>query len=173
MKKTFLRFVSTALAVFMLFGSMNFGVFAADLADEQNNAAGSTETLKFSVSIESATLATLVANKLTAAENAVLNLSAVKTAVTELFTGDIDSYVNVTVGGSYTTIKAESVETVIGTWKPVSVVVDGTTIKLIDGEAACFDTEIESIDVNYSLEVAGSDAENLAIADFSILRLRN
>ena len=62
MKKTFLRFVSTALAVFMLFGSLNIGVFAADFADEQNKATDSSEEIKFSVAIESATLATLVAN---------------------------------------------------------------------------------------------------------------
>ena len=68
MKKTFLRFVSTALAVLMLFGCMNIGVFAADFADGQNNVADSAETIKVSVAIESATLATLVANELSAAE---------------------------------------------------------------------------------------------------------
>ena len=162
MKKTFLRFVSTALAVFMLLGSVNVGVFAADFADEQDNVAGLAETIKVSVAIESATLATLVANELSAPEKAVLNHTAVKTAVTEIFAGDVDGYVSVTLGDASTIVKAESIKSAIGTWTPVSVEAAGQTVNMIEGTAIIL-SAVEAIKVNYSLEIAeGSEAYELA-----------
>ena len=163
MKKTFLRFVSTALAVFMLFGCMNIGVFAADFADGQNNTADSAETIKVSVAIESATLATLVANELSAAEKAVLNHAAVKTAVTELFTENADGYVTVITTDSGVIVNAESIKTAIGTWNPVSVEANGETVKVNGGVAVLLDASTKAVKVNYSMEIAeGSEAYKLA-----------
>ena len=162
MKKTFLRFVSTALAVFMLFGCMNLGVFAADIADGQNNAADSAETTKVSVAIESATLANLIANELSAAEKAVLNHAAVKVAVTELFAADVDGYVTVTTVSGVMSVIAESIKTEIGTWTPVSVEAENVVYEMTNGVALVL-TEAKAIKVNYSLEIAdGSVADQLA-----------
>lgn len=181
MKKTFLRFVSTALAAIMLFGCVNIGVFAADTADGQNKVTENTvpsvttqEGANNAPSVKAVvnkTIASIIAGskiELTAAEKAVLNAVALKSETFEYTDLGLGADENVTmaitdVANTYT-VKAETIDSGLANkWVPVSghVVCAGGTVDfaLTNGEGTFTAEDIDHVEIDYELVISEISAE--------------
>lgn len=185
MKKTFLRFVSTALAVIMLFGCVNVGVFAADTAEKQNTVTLTTQMpsvttqekdgVDAGVSVKAITrnktLASIIAGSkidLTAQEKAVLNAVALKSeALTYTEPGlTADEFVTMDitdVANTYT-VSASAIDSGLANkWMPVGgrAVCEGGTVAfaLVDGNGTFTAEKIDHVEIDYELVVSEISAE--------------
>lgn len=183
MKKTFLRFVSAALAAMMLFGCINVGIFAAD---EQNTVTTNTApsvTTQEDVNAPSVkavvnkTIASILADSsigFNAESKAVLNAQALKSetfSYTELGLGAED-YVEIKDLDEVNTysVKASEIESGLANkWVPVkgrAVCEDGDVSFLIENGEATFAAEnIKHIEIDYMLsitEIGADDATTIA-----------
>ena len=176
-KKTFLRFVSAALAAMMLFGCINVGIFAAD---EQNTVTTNTApsvTTQEDVNAPSAkavvnkTIASIIAGsktELTAQEKAVLNALALKSesfSYTEIGLG-ADEYVEMAitdVANTYT-VKAQNIDSGLASkWVPVGgrAVCEGGSVAftLTDGEGTFTAEDMINVEIDYELVIGEISAE--------------
>ena len=176
-KKTFLRFVSAALAAMMLFGCINVGIFAAD---EQNTVTTNTApsvTTQEDVNAPSAkavvnkTIASIIAGsktELTAQEKAVLNALALKSesfSYTEIGLG-ADEYVEMAITdvvNTYT-VKAQNIDSGLANkWVPVGgrAVCEGGSVAftLTDGEGTFTAEDMINVEIDYELVIGEISAE--------------
>ncbi len=181
MKKTFLRFVSTALAAVMLFGCMNIGVFAADFADEQNTvtltAPAPSVATQEGVDAPSAkavvnkTIASTIAGsktEFTAAEKAVLNALALKSGEFSYTEIGLGAEENVTmaitdVANTYT-VKANAIDSGLANqWVPVggrAICEDGdVAFALTNGEGIFTAEKIDHVEIDYELVISEISAD--------------
>ncbi|MBQ8498010.1 MAG: dockerin type I repeat-containing protein [Clostridia bacterium] len=174
MKKTFLRFVSTALAAVMLFGCMNIGVFAADTTGEQNNVTSvpaPTVTVPQSnapsaqATVEKTIASILAGSKteFTAAEKAVLNAVALKSetfSYTDLGLGAEENVVLALTDTANTyTVKANAIASGLANmWVPVggrAICEAGTVVfTLTDGEGIFTAEKIDHVEIDYALVIS-------------------
>ena len=176
MKKTFLRFVSTALAAIMLFGCMNIGVFAAE--GEQNTVTLTTTTP--SVTIQEGanttpsvpavatqkTIAAIIAESkigMTEAEKAILTSAALKLDQNKItYTADLKADGNVTmelIGDNTFSVSAKAIDSGLANkWMPVGGVVvcegDDVPFELDEnGEGRFTAQNMEMVTINYELVI--------------------
>ncbi len=186
MKKTFLRFVSAALATVMLFGCINIGVFAAD---EQNNVTtnstpsvttqeGKNNTPSVKAVVQNKTIASIIAGSkipggFTAEEKAVLNAVALKSealSYTDL-PADAGEDVKVAitdVAHTYTVKANEIVSGLAAKWIPVggsAIREDNSSVEftLVNGEGSFVAADLDHVEIYYELTVSEISAETVGI----------
>ena len=174
-KKTFLRFVSTALAAIMLFGCMNVGVFAADIAGEQNSVTVQTPSVTQEESVNASSAKAITKNKtiasilagskveFTAAEKAVLNAVALKS---ETFTytepgfdaGESNVTLTLTDVDNTYDVEAKAIESgLTNKWMPVggrAICAGGdVAFELTNGIGSFVAADIDHVEIDYELVI--------------------
>ena len=180
MKKTFLRFVSAALAAMMLFGCINVGIFAAD---EQNTVTTNTApsvTTQEDVNAPSVkavvnkTIASIIAGSnigFNAAEKAVLNALALKSeklAYTDIALGAEENVKVELTETAYTySVTAEEIASGLANkWVPVggrAVCAGGTVdFTLTDGKGIVTAEKLDHVEIDYELVISEINADTAA-----------
>ena len=184
MKKTFLRFVSAALATMMLFGCINVGVFAADGQNNvTENSAPSVTTQEAANNapsvkavVQDKTIASIIAGSkipggFTAEEKAVLNAVALKSekfSYTDL-PADAGESVKIAitdVANTYTVKANEIVSGLAAKWTPVggtAICEGGATVAFVltNGEGSFVAENLDRVEINYELTVTEISAETV------------